>query len=329
MRHLTIMLIATTLIGCSSDFAFGPGHEGGGGLGGSAEGGHAEGGGAQGPSTGGGSTVGGGGSGAQGGSGGGAPSCVTGDTTCNGTVLLTCDGTSYGDPVDCIDVGMDLCVAGACEHDLELRLGFDEGSGNFALDDVQALQGQLVNGGWTAGWEGSAVLFNGTGYVDLGDVHNDVSLPFTIAAWVHIPDGPDGNMTVVATDAEPPYQGAYLLVDMAQGATAVVGYGNATGTGPAQRHAKRSALAVPRGQWVHVAGVFRLPDDASIYIDGMDAGGSYSGSAQFVGSTSDSLTVGRDLDGAAGVVGGVDEVRIYSRALNTAQVMQLATGMPL
>jgi hypothetical protein len=325
MRHLTIMLFATALAGCSSNYAFGP--EGGGGTGGSDEGG----GGAA--AVGGGYVPdGGGGAGGiasgGGGLGGQAPSCEPGHTICDGDFVLTCDGSTYTDPLDCIAEGTDACVAGACEVDLDFRLGFDEGAGAFTVDEAQGLSGQLVNAGWTlAGWDGTAVLFNGTGAVDFGDVLNSVSLPFTIAGWVHVPDGPTGNMTVLATDGEPPYQGAYLLVDMSQGATAVVGYGNAAGTGPAQRHAKRSALAVPRGKWVHVAGVFRLPDDASIYIDGLEAGGSYSGSAQFVAHTAAPLLVGKDLDGAAGMVGSVDEVRVYGRALNDAQVMQLATGI--
>lgn len=319
MRHLTILLMATGLLACADNFAFQPGS---GGAGGASDDGGADntGGDLGGSMPGGGKLVGGGG-----GQGGQLPGCVTGHTICSGDTLLTCDGNSYVDPVDC----QDACVAGACEVDLELRLGFDEGSGPQTFDDAQGLVGQLVAAGWTSGHEGSAVLFDGTGTVELGDELSGVGLPFTLSAWVHIPEGPDTNMTVVATDAEPPYQGAYLLVDMAQGGTVVVGYGNAAGTGPAQRHAKRSALGVARGQWVHVAGVFRLPNDASVYIDGQDAGGAYSGSAQFVAGTDAPVTVGRDLDGDAGLVGAVDEVRVYSRALNDAQVMQLATGVVL
>lgn len=330
MRHLTIMLIATGLMaGCGDNISFGEGGAGPGG-GDGAGGNEGDAGGAPGgQAPGGGEPVGGGGA-AEGGAGaGGGSSCVAGATTCSGDTLLTCDGAIYTDPVDCVDVGMELCVAGACEFGLELRLGFDEGSGNVTFDDAQGIQGQLINAGWTAGQQGSAVLFDGTGQVSLGDTLNTVSLPFTLAAWVYIPAGVTSNATVIATDGAMPYQGAYLRVDVEQGSTVVVGYGNASGTGPAQRHAKRSALGVPFDEWVHITGVFRLPDDASIYVDGMEAGGTYSGSAQFVAHTGDPATVGRDVGGIAGLTGSVDDVRAYSRALTPPDVLLLAGSGPM
>lgn len=312
MRHLMMLIVVTALaaVGCSDNFNFGPGEPGGGGQGGGLEGG--------------GGSVAMDGGGGTGGHGGVEPSCDEGGRICDGDAALVCEDGAFVLAQDCALDGA-LCVMGSCESDLALRLGFDEQGGGQTVDDVDGLVGTLSNVFWTQGRVGSALGMSGEGQVVFGDALNDLALPFTITAWVKIPADVDAAMTILATDGSMPYQGIYLVADFASGPGQVtVGFGNAGGSGPANRHGKMSSVPVPTDVWAHVAGVFRLPGDADIFIDGADAGGVYSGAAAFVASTADPVVVGTSLAQGAALTGTVDDVRVYRRALTAAEVAAIA-----
>lgn len=327
MRHLMI-LSALSLCHCQyfagvDDYAFGEGGFGGtgGGVGGA--------GGLIGAAGGGGrptstttSTAGGGGSGGL------KPECDGGPLRCEGEWLLACGEVGYEPLAYCPDDGR-TCIVDACEAGLLGRWRFDEGAGSVATDDAAQLAGALVgDASWQArpDW-GTALGTGDSGHVDVGDVFNGIALPLTLAAWVYVePSATSTQMVVVALDSSPAtgYAGAWLSVN-AQAGTVAAGFGDAGGTGPSDRHGK-SADGVTKGEWVHLAAVIGGPNDVTLYVDGVDVGGGYSGTASSMAFTAAPMLIGQSWWGGydGHFDGRIDEVRVYGRALEDLEVAELA-----
>ena len=82
-----------------------------------------------------------------------------------------------------------------------------------------------------------------------------------------------------------------------------------------------STKRIDDGQWHHVAGVFS-PGKVSIYIDGI-LDGEATGNYPEIGANSKPLTIGGGL--ASGFLNGaVDDVRVYNKTLNAAEIKALA-----
>ena len=326
MRHLVILCALQLLVACSDPFTGFPESDGDAG-GDVANDGGAGGSGAGVVTSAGGFTtnVGGGGSGTSGGVGGGN-TCTPSAQICSGDTLLTCDGVNYVFDTDCT-VGDGLCLASRCEFGITALLRFTEGSGTVTSGESPSMLQGLHTGTWMSGFDGgNAVSFDGNSEVDFGGALDSLGLPFSVSAWVNIPPGSNTTMTVLATNTiiNGDYAGIWLDVDAANGNTVVLAFGNGAGVGPANRHAKRSSSSVPQGVWTHVTGVFTAPDVASIYIDGVDAGGSYSGTATFVGNTGAPMFVGRAFWTPSPFIGGIDDIRIYNRALSPVEAFELS-----
>jgi len=249
--------------------------------------------------------------------------CTPSESFCEGNVAYTCNELGELQAEDCSVTPDGTCVGGVCESALEVWMEFDEGSG--PTTSARFPSG-LVGAMGTVQWDGtlpvgSAAYFIGNHQIDMGDVLNDLSLPYTISAWVK-PTNETVSMTVVATNARPGgnYAGAWLTVDGSSGWTVVTGFGDNQGTGPADRHGKRSSGAVSTFTWSHVVAIVRAPGDIDILIDGVDAGGTYAGTASFVASDDAPMLIGRHYWGLSSMRGAVDDLRIYSRALSHAEV---------
>lgn len=272
----------------------------------------------------------GGGGGQPAGGNGGSPECSDGDHACEGSWLLECELGSYTPELDCGSVGAD-CIAGACERDLVTLLRFEEGAGTITVDESPSgLVGTLLGAEWTQGHHGNGLKFVPTSRVFLGDSLHELSLPVTICAWVRIPTNSAGAMVVAATEASDPapYAGLWLWVNASSGNTISVRFGDGLGAGPGNRNSKTSSTGFANETWTHVAGVIRGTNDASLYIDGADAGGSYSGSALAIGFTSSPFVLGDGAESGAGntpLNGSIDEVRIYNRELAESEVSFLAS----
>lgn len=257
----------------------------------------------------------------------GGPLCAPSEAYCDGSLLYGCNelGEVFLE-ADCGSAPGGACVNARCESSLLALLTFDEGAGSTTTATVP--EGLVASMG-TVQWDGtlpvgSAAYFVGNHAVEVGDVLNEVSLPFTISAWVR-PTTDLSLMTVVATNARPGgnYSGVWLNVDGAAGRTVVVGYGTNQGTSSAHRHGKRSSSAVTPNAWTHIVAIVRAPGDIDILLDGSDAGGTYSGSAAFVASDDAPMLVGRSFWGVASMKGAIDDVRIYDRALTTGEAAAL------
>jgi hypothetical protein len=173
---------------------------------------------------------------------------------------------------------------------------------------------------------GRAVELDGVDdYVDLGNIYDDAKLPVTLSAWVKIdPAMPTQIAPVfVSQDNSPLYNGFWLGVSAN---TVFVEYGDGFGqNNPAFRRGKSANVSVANGQWVHVCGVIRAEFDISIYVNGVDMGGSPTGESDLPMSSNFPADVAK-----AGYLftngvthhfkGSMDDLRVWNRSLSATEV---------
>src|SRR6266480_6245318 len=189
---------------------------------------------------------------------------------------------------------------------------FNEGSGTTVADvSGNNNTGTLSGATWTtAGRYGNALVFNGTNASVT--VPNAASLGLTtgmtLEAWVYPTATPTGWRAVIDKNVD----GYYLMASSDQGNRPAVGGawppGNRILLGP-------SGLAV--STWTHLAATF---DGATmrLYVNGVQVASQAQTTP--LRTTTGTLQIGADSYAGENFAGRVDEVRIYNRALTTAEI---------
>ncbi len=206
---------------------------------------------------------------------------------------------------------------------------FDEGSGSTAVDSsTNANNGFLVGSDyrWVAGRIGGALNVNTLGslntYVSVPDspsLNFDTSLQFSLTAWVRgsgtqvsgagiIAKGTGGGGEQYALDVQ-----SGVIRFFVRNAAAVA-----------------SALAStvpPSGTWQHVVATYDGSTGAMrLYVNGLLVG-SLTGPTALLANTGHEVSIGNRQSGSAAYnfpfAGMIDDVRIYTRALNASDVQQL------
>ena len=113
------------------------------------------------------------------------------------------------------------------------------------------------------------------GYLDLGDGFNNLSFPVTIAARFSIPEGHE-NFQLFATDEGLGYSGISLTYTTQGWIETFIGDGYGGGQG--QRRSKMSYCSLSTNTWHTVVAIIRGATDHSVYLDGVELEGDYSGS---------------------------------------------------
>jgi len=196
------------------------------------------------------------------------------------------------------------------------------GNGN----DGTAKNGATVS---TNGRYMNAGDFDGSNdYIDCGgDSIFDLEQGVTLEAWIYkepgggyIGQGQDG---ILCTDKVSTYSGFNLqlesLVDSKY--KIEIGFGDGTGSSSSSRRSKIGPAVIEQYNWYHVTGLINGPTNMIIYVNGVDIGGTYSGSGGDVVWQSGSCTIGTgwtNLD--YNFKGLIDDVRIYNRALTEKEV---------
>ncbi|MHC4168513.1 MAG: LamG domain-containing protein, partial [Planctomycetota bacterium] len=210
---------------------------------------------------------------------------------------------------------------------------FDEGSGGIALDwSGHGNHGTLAGPKWTAAsLHGDAALdSSGGGYVAIRNLTYDSTGlgEVTVCSWVRT-DFSSGQY-IVSFDRNEYYR---LEINGEGGGPGQVGWDVMTSSGQVDYG---SVTRIDNGAWHHIAGVFdngRL----TIYIDGVAepsaTGGATYGSGNtrfgFIGGNSEATGFNSPIPGGSPVMGEVDDVRIYDRALTQEEIVLVMRGDPL
>ena len=167
---------------------------------------------------------------------------------------------------------------------------------------------------------GGAAQLDGRRYFDLGDIADyDFYDPFTLAAWIR-PDRETGGVVGRYLTSGPKGYGLFLLDGKLQLRIDTASISD--------RMRVESVETVPLGQWTHVAGVYdgtRNTDGMRLYINGRPAGSTVLVDESLNPTrVNTSLRIGHGPGEQDRFAGHLDDVRVYSRALNASEAAVLA-----
>ncbi|MGI5171134.1 LamG domain-containing protein [Spirillospora sp. CA-253888] len=176
----------------------------------------------------------------------------------------------------------------------------------------------------TDGKNGTAVRLPGSGsYAQTGDfpqVRTDKS--FSVSAWVRLPDAPRQGTVVSKGGAE--RLGFQLGYRSDQRRWYFAGDQPNEGESSWKPVWARDDSAVP-GKWTHLVGVYDATNEKlRLFVDGLEAGGA--ADYEVPGNAPGSLQIGRGWWNRAFsdyLVGDVDDVRIFQKALNSGEIDDL------
>jgi chitodextrinase/glucose/arabinose dehydrogenase len=189
---------------------------------------------------------------------------------------------------------------------------FNEGAGTSVADASGNGNTGTINGAtWVAGKYGTALNFNGTSNLVLINHSSSLALDtgMTLEAWVMPTAAQSGWRTIMQKEVD-----AYFL-HASGGGTPLEPTGGGTFNGALDYFAGSPALAV--NTWSHVA----LTWDGSImrlYINGVEAANRARTGP--LASTTAPLRIGGNFPYGEYFLGRIDEVRVYDRALSTAEI---------
>jgi hypothetical protein len=187
---------------------------------------------------------------------------------------------------------------------------------------------------------GQALYFDGVDdYVDLGDIFDDVTFPFSVSAWVYIDPSYTGSCPILTSqDDDRLYNGFWLAMSYQH---MWLGVGDARGENHIAYRSGRQGYFPESvaGRWVQVTAVARGERDMDLYLNGMSlVTSSYGASTEPMHAASPGTTavVGRTVSNGIYYYhhGAIDDVRVYNTALSATQVRQFmclrpkGTGIP-
>lgn len=193
-----------------------------------------------------------------------------------------------------------------------------------------------VNGASAAtdhnGMPNKAMYFDGVNdYIEFpNSTLIEVDPPITMSFWVNTGNLNQADNGWIYTDYEyNDHNGFYTHVNNnSPGSITLSMGGGQSNPGPTNRRTKYSATGITTNTWHHIVGVIRSGTDMDIYIDCVDAGGTYGGSGSMnVGYSSEPGRMGsRKPDASQAEVffeGYLDEVAFWGRELMFSEVTKL------
>ncbi|MCK4563640.1 MAG: cadherin-like domain-containing protein, partial [Verrucomicrobia bacterium] len=243
---------------------------------------------------------------------------ASGDVGANAFTVQVSDGNGGTDTAT-----LNIAVVAAQTGGLQSHWKLDDGSGLSATDSSgNSHTGTLFNGTvWTVtGFDAGAAVFDGVDdYIGFGTGPSLAGkTDFTLAAWIKTSSATD-QMIIQQRDGG--YNGEYMFSVNANGTLKFFVYGNG-GT----QYGFSTAQTVNDGVWHHVVAV-RDGANGYIYIDGnATPAASATGTIRDLDATI-GVAIGRDIRGNNKPFNGmIDDVRIYDKALNGTDVVDLHGG---
>ena len=203
---------------------------------------------------------------------------------------------------------------------------FDATSGTNAADSgYGGNPGTLQSGAtWVVGAISNAVHLDGTanGYASLPSGLVSALNDFTISTWVKV----DANATWARVFDFGSGTGTYMFLSPASGGGSVR-YAITTSGGGGEQQLNRAGN-LSTGVWHHLA-VTLAGSTGVLYVDGVPANTNLSMTLNpsSLGSTTQNY-IGKSQFSDPNLTGSVDDLRIYSRALNATEVAALANPVP-
>jgi hypothetical protein len=200
---------------------------------------------------------------------------------------------------------------------------FGEGEGTTAYDSVGGNDGTIYGADWTNGMIGGALSFDGVDdYVDVGnDSSLKPALPVALSAWINLSSLGNHQYVMALDDQTDLYYGIWWYVGSA--GNLAVGYGDGGTRATESRRGKVGTTVLDTDTWYHIAAVVRGRTDMSLYVDGVDDGGTYSGTGGSIDySNADSL-IGMRHDFAYCFDGRIDDVLVYERAASVEEIWEV------
>jgi len=172
---------------------------------------------------------------------------------------------------------------------------------------------------------GHAISFDGVDdYIDMGNIYDDLELPLTISAWIYLDVRSLGTIFTSQDNAQT-YNGFHFYVIHN---AIIIDYGDGLGIISSEfRRGKSGTVDSISGKWIHVAATVRGPSDMDVFLNGVNVGGSYTGTSQSpMGSAfpAEDAKIGhRSLIGVNYYFQGMmDELRIWNRSLSEAEIRE-------
>ena len=198
-----------------------------------------------------------------------------------------------------------------------------EGAGGKTLDiSGKGNHGVLTNG---PVWGGGGLNFDATDdYISCGNssILKPV-LPISVFARFTLIAIPT-TYGLFTNDDVTNYAG--ILIRVVSDGSVFLTFGDNTGVSSGNRRSKQSAAGIiTAGKEYTVVGVIRGATDMSIYVNGVDVGGTYSGTGgtTMVYSTGNAV-IGKDR--AAYFNGGIKHLRMWNRGLSAAEAQRLSAN---
>jgi hypothetical protein len=209
---------------------------------------------------------------------------------------------------------------------------FDDASGTSVADSAGSNTATWVGtttSQWTTGKINGGGNFNGlNNTVDIGsNAALKPQLPITVSAWVKVSNLTSGNDIIIANDGQNANRAGMLVSVNTDGSIFLSIFDNIGAGG--RRSKSGPSGSITTGAWYHVVGVFRsvTTHDMSIYVNGVDVGGTYSGGATSLGYSSVNGVIGHSFSFPSQYFPGViDEVGFWNRALSASEVATLYHG---
>jgi surface protein len=203
---------------------------------------------------------------------------------------------------------------------LLLNTPFEGGSNSTFTRDYSnsSYNGSVINTTWNAsgGYDGNGSYeFNGTGYINFGDVLDINNNDFALEAWFKT--NSSANMRIISKMENAAAEGEYYL-GTSNGNISV----KFMNTGVVDAYVTDSANTSD-GQWHHVIASFRQSGDIILYVDGVQKDTTTMPGGQT--ETSGPLLIGAAYEFGYGdfFTGSIDEAKMYNASLNPEQVLAI------
>ncbi len=205
-------------------------------------------------------------------------------------------------------------TAFSAEESLLAWWRFDEGSGSETLESVSGTEDSVHNAMWVTGASNAALRFDGETTWVVRAAGDAPRLPegFTIEAWVAVDEYPQGWCPFV-NQHQSPGAGFFFGLNEAGFFGLHVSVGG-------QWHVCNSDIAVPKGKWVHLAGVYGTNRGIWIYIDGQLTG-QLGVQGQVPTAEETDLLIGKHNVAPTVFNGIIDELKIHGRALSAEELV--------